>query len=97
MLAEVNDTPDFLATGNQSVLAFVRQTSGQRVLVVANLSGSPAQATLDIGGLDTLLAVVDLLDSTHATASIPGAPYSMTLAPYATRWLALVPACEATP
>ena len=88
---------DFLATGNQSVLAFVRHTSSQRVLVVANLSGSPAQATLDIGGLDTLLAVVDVLDSTHATASIPGAPYSMTLAPYATRWLALVPACEATP
>ncbi len=88
---------DFLATGHPGVLAFVRHTSTQRVLVVANLSGSPAAATLDIGGVDALPIVVDLLDSTHTAAPMPGAAYCMTLAPYATRWLSLVPACEATP
>lgn len=86
----------FLATGNPAVLAFVRHTSSQRVLVVANLSGSPAKATLEIGGSDVPVGV-DLLDSTHATAPIPDVPYSMTLAHYATRWLSLVPAFEATP
>jgi maltose alpha-D-glucosyltransferase / alpha-amylase len=88
---------EFLGSGHVSVLAFVRHTGSQRVLVLANLSGSPAKATLDLGGSDALPAVVDLLDSTHTTAPIPGVPYSTTLAPYATRWLSLVPAFEATP
>ena len=88
---------DFVATDHPSVLAFIRHTRSERVVVVANLAGSPAEATLDIGGVDALSGVVDLLDITHATALIPGVPYSMTLAPYGTRWLSLVPAVEATP
>jgi len=87
---------DFLDTGHASVLAFIRHTSWERVLVVANLSGSPVEVTLDIGS-SNLLPAVDLLDSTHATAPIPGVPYSTTLARYATRWLSLVSAFEATP
>src|SRR6185503_14609858 len=83
---------DFLATEHASVLAFVRHTSSHRVLVLANLSGWPAKATLDVGALDAVPTLVDLLDSAYATASVPGVSYSVTLAPYATRWLSLVPA-----
>jgi maltose alpha-D-glucosyltransferase/alpha-amylase len=88
---------DFLPTGHPSVLAFVRHTGSQRVLVVANLSGSSANATMTIDALDAVPLIVDLLDHAGATALMPGVPYSMTLAPYATRWLSLVPDVEATP
>jgi maltose alpha-D-glucosyltransferase/alpha-amylase len=87
---------DVLAAGHPSVLAFVRHTPGQRVVVVANLSSAPADVTLDIGSFDALSTVVDLLDGTHATALLPDGLYATTLPPYGTRWLSLVPAFAGT-
>ena len=74
-------TIDFLATGNSSVLAFGREANGQRVIVVANLSGSPAETTLELGDAGPLTMVVDLLDAAPVTLSTSGIPYVVRLAP----------------
>jgi maltose alpha-D-glucosyltransferase/alpha-amylase len=87
---------DFLSPGHPSVLAFVRHSSDQRVLVVANLSGSAVEATLDPDDAGTPPCLVNLLDEAPVPLPTPGAPIVMKLAPYAVRWLALVSAVEPT-
>jgi len=87
---------EFLATGDPSVLGFVRHAGDERVLVVANLSASPTETTLELGDANRLTMVVDLLDGAPAVVPTPGMPFTLTLAPYSARWLSLVPSLETT-
>jgi len=80
----------FLSTGNPRVLAFLRRTADEQVLVVANLAGSAQHATPDIADADAPIPIVDLLDGAPVEPVVPGGPHRITLAPYACRWLSLV-------
>ena len=78
------------------MLGFVRHAGDERVLVVANLSASPTETTLELGDANRLTMVVDLLDGAPAVVPTPGMPFTLTLAPYSARWLSLVPSLETT-
>ena len=86
---------EFLSTGQPCVLAFVRVTPDQRVLVVANLSGAAVEATLDLDAAEMAAGMIDLLDAAPVPTVTDGSTV-VRLDPYGIRWLALVPAAEAT-
>jgi maltose alpha-D-glucosyltransferase / alpha-amylase len=77
----------FLSTGNARILAFVRQTADQQVVVIANLAGSRQEAALDIPGAAATAAYIDLLDSAAPAAHLSAMPYRLTLKAHGCAWL----------
>ncbi|MDH3455853.1 MAG: maltose alpha-D-glucosyltransferase, partial [Gemmatimonadota bacterium] len=82
-------TTEFLQPDNRKVLAFVRQSEQQRVLVVANLSRFAQAAELDLSAFEGM-APVELFGRTQFPA-IDADPYLMMLAPHGFYWFALEP------
>jgi maltose alpha-D-glucosyltransferase/alpha-amylase len=82
---------EFLSSGAPSVLAFVRRSSDQRVLVIANLSASPVDATLDPGDAGTPALMVNLLDEAAVPQPTGELQHVARLTPYEVRWIALRP------
>jgi maltose alpha-D-glucosyltransferase/alpha-amylase len=70
-----------------AVLAYLRSTVSETLLVVNNLSAEEQLVSLPLGDYAGVVPV-DLL-SEKALASVTEAPYTLTLAPYAYRWLRL--------
>ncbi len=80
-------TIEFLHPENRKVLAFLRESDGERVLVVANLSRFAQYAALDLqrfAGTEPM----ELFGRTSFPA-IGTEPYLMTLAPHAFFWFRL--------
>jgi maltose alpha-D-glucosyltransferase/alpha-amylase len=78
----------FLSPANTRVLAYVRESADQRVLVVANLAPSVEPAELDLRPWRGS-AVVEMFGGAHFPA-IGDQPYFLSLAPYGFFWLRLV-------
>jgi maltose alpha-D-glucosyltransferase/alpha-amylase len=80
----------FLPSGNPKVLAFVRQAEHDAVLVVANLSGSPQPAVLQLPSAVEQSALIEIVDDVvfpwHGSSS-----YVLTLGGYASYWLQAAP------
>jgi maltose alpha-D-glucosyltransferase/alpha-amylase len=71
------------------VLAFLRRHGTECLLVVANLSGSPQPAALDLPPDTMGLSAVEMIDG-RLFPAIGAGPYVVTLAPYACHWFDLV-------
>jgi maltose alpha-D-glucosyltransferase/alpha-amylase len=76
---------EFLATGNNAVLAYVRTFEDETILVVNNLSASPQTISLD----RTRWANREMMDlNSHVPLPhLTNASPSVTLAPYQFLWL----------
>ncbi len=74
---------------NRRVLAFVRGLGSERILVVANLSGSAQHVELDLRALEGRVPV-ELFGRTRFPR-VRRSPYSLTLGPYGFLWFALEP------
>ena len=85
--AFTDGTLEFLNPGNRKVLAFVRQTPAETVLVVANLSRFAQAVELHLGRFKDCIPVK--LFGQARLPEITEAPYTMTLAPYACFWFVL--------
>lgn len=72
---------------NEKVLAYIRRLGSQRILVVANVSGS-AQSAQFLLGLHAGTQPVEILGG-EAFPRIGAAPYSLTLAPYGFYWFTM--------
>jgi maltose alpha-D-glucosyltransferase/alpha-amylase len=79
----------FVPTGVDEVLAFLRRHDDDSVLVVANLSGNVQSVTLQLGDAWVGRRCVEVVDAVDFPAP-SGAPYSLALAPYGVYWLAAV-------
>ncbi len=83
-------TIEFLECRNPRVLGFVRRHMGEAVLIVANLSGSPQPAFVELPDAPGS-AVIEIVR--HVEFPPIGArPYVLMLAPRACHWFAIVPA-----
>jgi maltose alpha-D-glucosyltransferase/alpha-amylase len=80
---------EFLHPHNRKVLAFVRQTDGETVLIIANLSRFAQAVELNLSRFKDCIPV-ELFGQTHFP-EITDAPYLLTLTPYASLWFALEP------
>jgi maltose alpha-D-glucosyltransferase/alpha-amylase len=80
---------EFLHPSSQSVLALLRRSEGETVLVVANLSRHPQQARLELPGLEGYVPL-ELFGQT-VMAPVGTEPYQVTLGPYGYFWFALEP------
>ena len=80
-------TIEFVRTGNEAVLAFIRGHLNDTILVVANLSGSVQSVTLELPESIIGLALVEIADDVAFPAA-GSSPYPLALAPYASYWLA---------
>jgi maltose alpha-D-glucosyltransferase/alpha-amylase len=78
---------EFLHPENRKVLAFLRESDGEQLLVVANLSRFVQCAELDLSRF-VGLAPVEVFGQTRFPA-IGDEPYFLTLAPHTFYWLAL--------
>lgn len=78
---------EFIPADNSKVLAFVRRTDEECILVVANLSRLPQHAELDLSAFQGRVPT-ELLGQTPFTA-IGERPYSFTFGSYAFYWLGL--------
>jgi maltose alpha-D-glucosyltransferase/alpha-amylase len=72
---------------NEKVLAYIRRLGNERILVVANLSGS-AQSAQFLLGLHAGTQPVEVLGG-EAFPRIGAAPYSLTLAPHGFYWFTM--------
>ena len=72
---------------NARVLAFLREHDVERMLVVANLSGSQQEAALDLGRFHG--AVPSPLLGRSRLPPVDGTPYRLALEPHAFVWLRL--------
>jgi maltose alpha-D-glucosyltransferase/alpha-amylase len=77
----------FLPCSNRRVLTFVRRLEGERVLVVANLSGRVEHVELDLAPWRGSRPVE--LSGGNAFPAVSGRPYALTLSPHAFYWFAL--------
>lgn len=80
---------EFLHPHNRKVLAFVRQTADETILVVANLSRFAQAVELNLGRFKDCIPI-ELFGHTKFP-QITDAPYLLTLSPYACFWLLLSP------
>ncbi|KPK08319.1 MAG: alpha-amylase, partial [Gemmatimonas sp. SG8_28] len=85
-------TIEFLQPENRKVLAFLRESEGERLLVVANLSRFVQCADLDLARFDGSVPV-EVFGQTRFPA-VTKDPYFLTLAPHTFYWLALEEAAE---
>ena len=81
---------EVLASANQKVLAFVRKSKDQSILVVANLSRHAQYVEIDLSAHAAQTPVEMFGKSRFPT--ITTAPYPLTLSPHAFFWFALEPA-----
>jgi maltose alpha-D-glucosyltransferase/alpha-amylase len=79
---------DFVRTGNEAILAFLRVHLDDTILVVVNLSGSVQSAMLELPFSVIGLALVEIIDDVAFPAT-GSAPYPLALAPYASYWFQL--------
>jgi maltose alpha-D-glucosyltransferase/alpha-amylase len=79
----------FLRPGNESVLAHLRASEGETVLLVHNLSGSAQPVELDLKAHAGYVPVEMLGDSRFPV--ITPRPYFLSLAPYGYYWFRLEP------
>jgi len=86
-LAFGRGTIEYLEPRNQSVFAYVRRHSNERILVVANLSGK-AQSVDFLLSLYAGTQPVELLGGT-SFRRIGAGPYSLALGPYGFYWFLL--------
>jgi maltose alpha-D-glucosyltransferase/alpha-amylase len=75
-----------LRPANQAVLAYVREHADETIIVVQNLSDQVQEVTLDLAGLVTAHAPVDLLSET-AFPTLTSPPHTLRLSPYQYLWL----------
>lgn len=80
---------EFLHPHNRKVLAFVRQTASETILVVANLSRYPQAVELNLGRFKDSIPVE--LFGRAKFPEITEAPYTMTLSSFACFWFVLTP------
>jgi maltose alpha-D-glucosyltransferase/alpha-amylase len=78
---------EFLHPHNRKVLAFLRQTSSDTILVVANLSRFAQAVELNLGRFKDSIPVE--LFGRAKFPEITDAPYCMTLSPYSCFWFVL--------
>jgi maltose alpha-D-glucosyltransferase / alpha-amylase len=78
---------EFLQPNNRKVLAFLRQTESETLLVVANLSRFAQALALNLGRFKDCIPVE--LFGQAKFPEITEAPYMMTLSPYACFWFVL--------
>jgi len=83
---------EFLHPENRKVLAFVRESEEERLLVVANLSRFVQCAELDLARFKGI-APVEVFGQTRFPV-VAEEPYFFTLAPHTFYWLALGPGSE---
>lgn len=86
-------TLEFLQPDNRKVLAFIRRSHDERVLVVANLSRFPQPVALDLAPFQGFVPV-ELFGQTKFPP-IADKVYSLTLSPHAVFWFALRPSAAA--
>jgi maltose alpha-D-glucosyltransferase/alpha-amylase len=79
----------FLEVDNRKVLAFLRQTDDEDLLVVANLARSPQSAELDLSAFAGFTPTE--LAGPTPFPPIGELPYHLSLAPYAYYWFRLDP------
>ena len=84
---------DLLKTENQSVLAFLREYEGEKMLVVANLSRYAQSIHLPARDELDGLAPIELFGQSAFTA-FDGEPYPMLLGPHGFYWFKLEPESE---
>jgi maltose alpha-D-glucosyltransferase/alpha-amylase len=86
---------EFVDTGNPRVLAFLRRTRAETILVVANLSDVPQGCGLQLIRFSGcgLLEIVE----NEAFPPVAAGPYPLTVGPHACSWFAIVPAPAAAP
>jgi maltose alpha-D-glucosyltransferase/alpha-amylase len=80
---------EFLDSGNDGVLAFLRRHLEETLLVVANLAASPQQAAVHLPSSASGGTAIDIVDEVFLPTVGPG-PYTLTLGPHAYCWLQLV-------
>src|SRR5579884_676480 len=80
-------TLKFLPSANRKVLSYVRQSDGQSVLCLANLSRFPQPVLLDLAEFEGMIPV-EMLGYVEFPP-ITKAPYSLTLGPYEFLWFEL--------
>ena len=80
-------TLKFLEPENRKVLAYLRESDGETVLCVANLSRFAQPVRLDLSDLDGLIPV-EMLGYVEFPP-IDKTPYALTLGPYGFLWLEL--------
>ncbi|HUG05194.1 MAG TPA: maltose alpha-D-glucosyltransferase [Candidatus Limnocylindria bacterium] len=78
---------EFLHPENRKVLAFVRRTEDERILVVANLSRFAQPVSLDLAAFRGTVPV-ELFGQTPFPA-VDDAPYRLTLGPHSFYWFVL--------
>lgn len=76
---------EFLQTGNEAILAFIRRHGDDTILVVANLSGSVQSVVLELPTSVIGLALVEIVDDVAFPAA-GRSPYPLALGPYASYW-----------
>jgi maltose alpha-D-glucosyltransferase/alpha-amylase len=82
-------TLEFLHPENRKVLAFVRTSGEERILVVANLSRFPQYAQLDLSRFEGLMPVE--MFGRVEFPPITAMPYQVTLGPHSFYWFSLEP------
>ncbi|MBS1820062.1 MAG: maltose alpha-D-glucosyltransferase [Acidobacteria bacterium] len=83
-------TIEFLPCANRKVLAYVRRSEDETVLVLANLSRTLQPAEIDLS-FCAGLTPVEMFGLTEFPKVEPDRPAFFTLAPYGTYWFSLVP------
>ncbi|HTG43937.1 MAG TPA: maltose alpha-D-glucosyltransferase, partial [Verrucomicrobiae bacterium] len=84
-----NGTLEFLHPHNRKVLAFIRQTPQETILVVANLSRFAQAVELNLGRFKDCVPIE--LFGQAQFPEITESPYLLTLTPYASFWFNLAP------
>jgi maltose alpha-D-glucosyltransferase / alpha-amylase len=82
-----------LPCDNPKVLVFERAYGDEVVVVIANLARSPQAATIEFPPAMSGFSPLDLIDR-DVLPPVGIAPYALTLAPQAFRWLQLVASPE---
>src|SRR5580698_4493919 len=80
-------TLKFLEPENRKILAYLRESDGETVLCVANLSRFAQPVRLDLSGMEGLIPV-EMLGYVEFPP-IDKTPYALTLGPYGFLWLEL--------
>jgi maltose alpha-D-glucosyltransferase/alpha-amylase len=77
----------FLSTNNPSVLAYLRQSGNQSLLVINNLSPEKSSTEIDLEGLD-FSQVIDILDD-EPLPLVAGTKNSVSMSGFNYRWCEL--------
>ena len=78
-----------LDAGDDAVLAHRCDWEGTAVVVIHNLAAAPRQITVDLGPMDGLDEVVDLLDGGEQVSEVDDGSIDLTVAGYGYHWFRL--------